>query len=227
MVACLSPLSIAAFSSFGIVSLCAHTIAYNIVPLVFMLPLGILIGLTVRMGHLISEYPSHAKRLAAWCMLFTTLGLGTTVVGIMYLFRLSIIASFTDDDEVVRVALALWPHLCAYLWLLHVFGISQAILRALGMQWRLALITSTFLCLVTLPLVVYFSMVRGGGLVMLWTVFPICYAVMQAILAAGYLTVNWEEYSAGLLESLQMSHSSIRGFPVGVPTEETALLAYT
>ena len=47
--------------SFGVVSLCVHTIAYNLVPLMFMIPLGILIGLTVRMGHFIVERLQHAK----------------------------------------------------------------------------------------------------------------------------------------------------------------------
>lgn len=212
--------------SFGIVSLCAHTIAYNIVPLVFMLPLGILVGLTVRMGYLIAEYPSHAKQLAAWCMAFTTLVVGTIVVSCLYIFRMSIILSFTNDEHVVTAALHIWGHLCVYLWLLHIFGISQAILRALGMQWRLASITCVCLYMITLPTVVYFAMLQGGGLFALWTVLPICYIFMQVALAVSYLIVDWEQHGARILEEHMHNMSqSFRGIKEkSFPTEETLLL---
>ena len=46
--------------SFGVVSLAVHSIPFNLMPLVFMVPLAIMIGLTVRMGHLIVEFPRYA-----------------------------------------------------------------------------------------------------------------------------------------------------------------------
>jgi MATE family multidrug resistance protein len=55
--------------SFGVVALCAHTIAYNLIPLLFMLPLGISIGLTVRIGTVIAYDAQRAKLMAGWTML--------------------------------------------------------------------------------------------------------------------------------------------------------------
>jgi hypothetical protein len=43
----------------------------------YVTPGRVLIGLTVRMGHLLANYPSHAKRLAAYCMA------GTMLVGLL------------------------------------------------------------------------------------------------------------------------------------------------
>lgn len=181
--------------SFGVVALCVHTIAYNLVPLLFMVPLGILIGLTVRMGHLMADRPRHAKILAAHCMASTS-GAGLVAALLLYRFRYAVIASFTNDALVVAGALVIWPNLCAYIVLLYVFGISQAILRALGLQWRLAAIISVCLYCFTLPAVVYFSMVRGGGLPALWTVLPISYCFMQVALAMGYVVVDWDAHAA-------------------------------
>lgn len=184
-----------------------------------MLPLGILIGLTVRMGHLIAEFPGHAKKLAAYCMGGTAL-LGLIVAVFLYIYRYSIIILFTNDPEVVEGSMQMWSRLCVYLFLLYIFGISQAILRALGMQWRLAAITSSYLYLITLPAVVYFAVWQHGGLMALWTVLPVCYSVLQVVLAAGYLVVDWEKLGDSIREGLlRRSCGDLK-----LPTEETLLL---
>jgi Na+-driven multidrug efflux pump len=146
--------------SFGVIPLCVHAIAYNLVPVMFMLPLGILIGLTVRMGHLIVEHPVHAKLLACYCMAFTSF-LGLLTCTMLYIGRKWIVLLFTKDTDVVDGALHIWVHLCYYTFLLYIFGISKAILRGLGMQWRLGAIIAVCLYCLTLPTLVYFSMIRG------------------------------------------------------------------
>ena len=217
--------------SFGVVALCVHTIAYNLVPLLFMIPLGILIGLTVRMGHIIAEHPQKAKLLATYVMAFTA-AMGVAAAAALYAFRHWIIRWFTNDPAVVEGALAIWSNLCYYIVLLYIFGISQAILRALGMQWRLAAIISVCLYGVTLPAVVYFAMVRGGGLPALWTVLPICYAFMQVALAMGYVTVDWTAHAAmirrdgmsnsfGVVVVVVADDDSLAQLP---PTEDSPLL---
>jgi multidrug resistance protein, MATE family len=207
--------------SFGVVALCVHTIAYNLVPLLFMIPLGILIGLTVRMGHLIVEHPHHAKLLAAYSMAFTT-SLGVTSACILYLGRHWIIHWFTNDPEVVNGALGIWGHLCYYIVLLYIFGISQAILRALGMQWRLAAIIAVCLYGVTLPAVIYFAVMRGGGLPALWTVLPICYFFMQVALAMGYITLDWNKHAGKIREAMRHTNVDANGL---FSTEASPLLS--
>ena len=102
-------------------------------------------------------------------------------------------------------------------FLLHAFGISQAILRALGLKWRHAVITCFCIWVLTLPTVTYFSMIRGGGLVALWTVLQISYKLMQAALVMGYTSVNWKKHSMSMQEA--MNHRTRMH-----ADEETALL---
>jgi Na+-driven multidrug efflux pump len=125
--------------SFGVVSLCAHTIAYNLVPLSFMIPLGISIGLTNRMGMILTKshsstiepstsHPSAAVQLASLVMIFTML-FGTAIVGLLWKYQMFVICLFTHDSDVIYETQRIWPMVCFHIWILHVFGINGGILR--------------------------------------------------------------------------------------------------
>jgi MATE family multidrug resistance protein len=114
--------------SFGVVALCAHTIAYNLIPLLFMLPLGISIGLTVRIGTVIAYDAEKAKLMAGWTMLLTA-ALGAVIACSLHFFQLPIISLFTKDDQVILECQAIWPKVSYYVFLLYIFGINGAILR--------------------------------------------------------------------------------------------------
>ena len=176
--------------SFGVVPLCVHTIAYNLVPLLFMIPLGIMIGLTVRLGHLIAYNVKHAKQLAAWCMLFTTI-LGAIVAYFLHRFREEIVMLFTNDKEVIKGCEEIWDNLCIYIFILYIFGINSAILRALGKQWYIAVIMFACLWLGTLGFLVVFAIRRGGGIETVWKILPFGYFLMQIALIYGYMTEDW------------------------------------
>jgi MATE family multidrug resistance protein len=190
--------------SFGVVSLCVHTIAYNLVPLLFMLPLGIMIGLAVRMGHVIAYDPRRAQLLAMWCM-----GLIVVVGGIVatgfYALRRQIIRLFTADEQVMDGCLHIWPYVCCYIFLLYIFGISNAIYRGLGMQWRLAIIVTISLYMFLFPMVIYFAVIQQGGLYAQWRILPSFYVIMQFALVAGYVTVDWNGHSIKIRKGMQSS----------------------
>jgi Na+-driven multidrug efflux pump len=176
----------------GVVPLVCHTIAYNLVPLLYMPCLGIVMGLSIRLGHVVMHDVRKAKVLAAWSMLFASLFGGFVAVGLLC-FRLPICKLFTKDDEVIQGSKAIWSKLCIYVFILHIFGINSAIVRALGMQWRMALII--FLCLWfgALPALWYHAVHLDGGLQVVWTVLPASYGIMQILLIASYVTVDWKE----------------------------------
>lgn len=114
--------------SFGVVQLCAHTIAYNLIPVLFMVPLGTSIGLTVRMGHVIADDPGKAKRMAAWTMLLIVIA-GASVALCLHVFQLPIIQLFTTDPDVIHDTKEIWPEVCYYTFILYIFGINGAIHR--------------------------------------------------------------------------------------------------
>jgi multidrug resistance protein, MATE family len=114
--------------SFGVVQLCAHTIAYNLIPMLFMIPLGTSIGLTVRMGNVIATDPAKAKMLAAWTMLLIVI-VGAAVALCLHAFQMQVFKLFTNDPEVIRDCQAIWNKVCYYVFVLYIFGINGAIHR--------------------------------------------------------------------------------------------------
>lgn len=169
-----------------------------------MLPLGIMVGLAVRMGHVIAFDPQRAKLLVVWCMTFITVA-GAILSSLLYAFRLWIIQLFTMDPAVIDLSLRIWPFLCVYTFLLYIFGISSAVYRGLGMQWRLAAIITFALYFLLLPAVIYWAVVRGGGLYRQWTLLPAFYALMQIALVMGYITVDWEAHSKHIRDGIRQS----------------------
>lgn len=186
--------------SFGVVPLCVHTIAYNLVPLLFMIPLGISIGLTVRMGILLATDVPRAKKVATWCMGFTIL-VGAIVSCSLYMLQVPIVLLFTSDPKVLQGCEEIWPKLCVYIFILHIFSINSAILRALGMQWYIAAIIFGTCWAGALPTIVYFSIYKKGGLDAIWTILPFFYVAMQILLAMCYMVrSDWEDIGSAIRE---------------------------
>lgn len=193
--------------SFGVVAMCAHTIAYNLVPLLFMLPLGVMVGLAVRMGHIMASHdPRRAQLLALYCM-GGIMAVGAVVATTLSYWRIPIIALFTKDEQVVMQCLEIWDKVCYYIFLLYIFGISSAIYRGLGLQWRLAAIVSTFLYLLLLPAVLYFAVGKGGGLTVQWTLLPLFYTFLQLMLVLGYVQVDWTALSTSIVRDAALRRS--------------------
>jgi len=187
--------------TFGVEQLSAHTIAYNIIPLCFMFPLGMSIGLSVRMGHVIAHSAYKARLMALYTMVFT-IAIGLLVSGVLFSLQTSIIQLFTHDRLVIEYCHEIWFKVCYYIVMMYVFGINGAILRALGMQWTMAAVVFTCLWFLALPSIFYFAYARHGGFVMQWTLLPVFYTLMQLILFASYATVNWEDRSVKIRSSV-------------------------
>lgn len=175
------------------------------------------------MGHVIAYDVHRAKLLAAWCMLFTTI-LGAIVAIFLYQFRVEIAMLFSHDEEVIQGCKDIWGKLCYYIFVIYIFGINSAILRALGMQWHLAAVIFVCLWMGTLPAVAVFAVQRQGGIDAVWNTLPIFYTIMQVLLALCYLTADWTKISAEIrshaLESV--TEFEIEKMPA---TERTSLLS--
>jgi len=176
------------------VPLCIHTIAYNLIPVFFMIPLGFSIGLSVRMGHVLAHDVKRAQVIATWCMVFVAL-LAIMIATLMYHLQQPIVALFTSDEEVVKGCQQIWPKVCVYIIMNFVFGINGGILRALGMQWRMAAIICIVLWFAALPTLVYVAVVRGGGVNAIWTCLPLFYLALNGLLIQSYVTADWHAVS--------------------------------
>ena len=200
----------------GVVPLCIHTIAYNLIPVFFMVPLGFSIGLSVRMGHVLAHDVRRAQSIAAWCMAFVGL-LAVMIASLMYHLQGQIVGLFTSDEQVMKGCEQIWPKVCVYIIMNFVFGINGGILRALGMQWRMAAIICCILWFAALPTLVYMTVVRDGGVNAIWTCLPLFYFVLNALLIQSYVTADWYAVSC----EIRRRRSSVAET---IATETTMLL---
>lgn len=94
-------------SSLGNATVAAHQVALNIIGVIFMIPLSIGSTLTIRIGHLLgNRNPWDARRVA-----LLGVGVGLLIAfmtsTLTFFFREQIIHLYTDDYDVVRIAMQL------------------------------------------------------------------------------------------------------------------------
>lgn len=91
-------------ASLGAVTVASHQIALNVASITFMLPLGLAMATTVRVGNAVGRGDAHGVRAAGWAGM--TLSLGTQFVAStsMALFPHAIARLYTDDAGVSALA---------------------------------------------------------------------------------------------------------------------------
>ncbi len=177
----------------GAVAAAAHQITLNVAAMTFMIPLGLSMATTVRVGHAMGRGDPVAARLSGW----TGIGLGGGFMAVMAVLMFSghqVIARFyTTDAEVVRVASGL-------LQLAALFQISDGLqVGALGALRGLKdtripmLIVVIAYWLVAFPLAWQLGIGRGWGPVGPWIGL-----IAGLTVAAVLLNVRFWRFSARL-----------------------------
>jgi len=178
----------------GVIPLCVHTIAYNLIPISFMVPLGLSIGLSVRMGNLLAINDVHGAKYLAKLTMFFTIAVGFILAISLFYLRDQAIALFTSDEQVRKGCLQIWSKLCIYIANLFIFGINGGIMRALGLQWHMAGIIVFWLWCFCLPILVM-KIKHGGGINTIWTMMPCFYVFLNVLLIGTYTSIDWQGVS--------------------------------
>ena len=170
---------------FGSVALAAHTLAFNVVALTFMVPLGLSSGTTTRVGNLVGA--GREWRPSAWisvvlCTLFMVL---TAVV--YTLFPELIARLYTEDTSVIEVAITLLP-IAALFQIADGLQIATAsILRGLG-DTHTAMRANLFAhWMIGLPVGVFLSFGLDWGLTGLWAGITLGLAITATLLTRAVL----------------------------------------
>ena len=218
----------------GVIPLCVHSVTYQILPLVYMIPLGISIGFSVRIGQLLPVNVEKAKTLTVFTML-TVIMIALAVTSFLYYNEEWIVSLFTKDESVKEGCRLIWPHVCMYMLGSYIFCLNCGILRALGLQWRMGMtIVIVFWCF-SLPSIIYFCIYRIediqddyyredsyptglDGLVTMWEIFFWSYIVVDIGLILCYTTVDWNEI--GKQAALSMTRKEREGLDDNLSYED-------
>lgn len=152
----------------GEAELAAHSIALNLASITYMVPLGIGLGASARVGNLIGAGEPRGAQRAAW----VAFGLGG---GVMACFALLFIAGrsviplwFTGDATVVALASTLLPIVAAFELFDGLQVVGSGILRGMGRTRPAALFNLVGYYALGLPLAAWLGRPQRLGLVGIW-----------------------------------------------------------
>jgi len=152
----------------GGAELAAHSIALNLASITYMVPLGIGLGASARVGNLIGAGEPQAAQRAAW-VAFTLGG------GVMAFFALLFIAGrevipswFTADPAVVALAATLLPIVAAFELFDGLQVVGSGVLRGMGRTRPAALFNLVGYYALGLPLAAWLGRPERLGLIGIW-----------------------------------------------------------
>ena len=152
----------------GVVELAAHQVVINMASFTFMLPLGVAIGASVRVGNLIGA--RDAERLRLSCRTAFAMGGGVMAVAavIMLVYRNELPLLYLDDPAVVALAAVLLPIAGAFQIFDGVQVVGGGLMRGMGRPKAGAIVNLLGFYVVGLPLGWLLAFPGGLGIVGIW-----------------------------------------------------------
>jgi MATE family, multidrug efflux pump len=179
-----------AIGSLGTAIVAGHQVALNFVALTFMVPLGLSMAVTVRVGNAVGRRDAHAARFAAFVGGGLAMASQGVAAGVMALFPRAVAHLYTHDPAVVAVAVQL-------LLLAAVFQLSDGVqacaagaLRGLKDTRVPMLITLVAYWLVGLPLGWWLGLPLGLGARGLWMGLIAGLTLAAALLTARFVRAS-------------------------------------
>lgn len=176
----------------GITALSVHTIVGQVLEVIFTIPCGFGIALSIRIGNILPVSSNNAKKLCYWGF-----GIGTISCSVLscslYIFRKSIYSIFTTEIDIINGCEEIWFKVTIYCFGLNMYAILLGIFTGLGKQGTLGIVCVIFLWIISLPMTYYCAVALGGGLNAAWDNMYLVYIGINITLCASLLWIDWED----------------------------------
>ena len=137
-----------------------------------------------------------ARKVALGGVLGSFLTTSLISLGI-YLFQTQLIGQFSQDPEVASEAGVIWPLVCVFVLGDTLIGTQSGVLKGLGFQLGLSVVTIVSLYVVGLPLM--FVWADSDGLLGLWQAMLVSYLVLNVLLCGIYIRPSvWGQVRKGM-----------------------------
>ncbi len=161
------------------ISLGAHSIAITLVSYTFMVPLGISIGASARVGNLIGAGEPERAQVAAWVALRTATVTTLLTAALFFVGRHALPRLITNDEAVLAVAATIFPIAGAFQVLDALQAVGGGILRGMGRPRPAAVFNLVGYFVLALPLAYWLALDTPLGVLGVW----LGYAVGLAVVA--------------------------------------------
>jgi MATE family multidrug resistance protein len=152
----------------GVVELAAHQVVINMASFTFMLPLGIAIAASARVGNLIGAQDSTRLRIA--CRTAFAMGGGVMAVAafVFVVFRESLPLFYIEDAAVVSLAAVLLPIAGAFQIFDGLQVVGGGLMRGMGRPKAGAIVNLVGFYVIGLPLAWLLAFPAGLGIIGIW-----------------------------------------------------------
>ena len=152
----------------GVVELAAHQVVINMASFTFMLPLGISIGASVRVGNLIGAGQSERLRVACRAAFVMGAGVMTVAAFCFIVFRNTLPLFYLEDATVVALAASLLPIAGAFQIADGIQVVGGGLMRGMGRPKAGAVVNLLGFYIVGLPLGWFLAFPLGLGVQGIW-----------------------------------------------------------
>ncbi len=173
----------------GETAVSAYTVVLNVASVTFMLPLGIGIGASIRVGNLVGEGREAAVRRTAKLALVLGIGVMACCGVLMVLLRNLLPHAFTTDTRVIALSASIFPVAALFQIFDGTQVVSGGILRGLGRTRAPALVNFIGYYVVGLPVGYWLAFHAGLGVVGLW------WGLLIGLVIVGVSLASWVRVS--------------------------------
>ncbi|OVA19013.1 Multi antimicrobial extrusion protein [Macleaya cordata] len=193
----------------------AASICMNIEGWIFMVPLGFIAAISVRVSNELGAGRPKAAKFSVWVMVATGLITQTTFVIIILITRKDFPALFTDSKVVMDEVSNLVLYLCISIFLGSVQPVLSGVAVGAGWQAIVAYVTITCYYLIGLPIGILLGFKFNYGLEGLWGGVQIGIALQTIILVVITWRTDWDKEASlrrRLLQGLELVMAAMDGF---------------
>ncbi|MFT7667337.1 MAG: MATE family multidrug resistance protein [Planctomycetota bacterium] len=152
----------------GTMELAGHAIAMNLASITFMVPLGISIGASTRVGNLIGARKFHTAQVATKAAMILGVSVMTVAALALSIGREWLPQLYNDAPGVLAAAAAILPIAAAFQLFDGLQVVASGVLRGMGRTRVLALAHFVAFYFLGLPLAQYLAFSKGWGLPGIW-----------------------------------------------------------
>lgn len=185
--------------SFGIIPLSVQTIANMVIEVCAMLPTGLGIAISIRIGSTLSTSVRRAQLLSIWSLLIGTV-IFFLLSLLLYKLQSFVVSVFTEEEIVAEGCEEIWWKVSFLHFNVGIYGIVMGIATGLGMQWTLGIASFVVLFLLGLPAAYYYAIMQGGELDAIWTWINPPYMLISCLLLVSFLRTDWRAIAADIIE---------------------------
>lgn len=162
--------------------LAAHSVSINLASFAFMVPLGISIGASVRVGNLLGEGRPEAAQTSAHTALKLCVGTSLASAAVFILGRSALPRLYTDDPAVLAMAASILPVAAAFQVMDGLQAVGGGVLRGMGRPLPAVAFNLLSYAALTLPLAYFLGLKTSVGVVGIWYAYALGLAVVAGCL---------------------------------------------